>query len=110
MTYFTSGKVSHDPEPWTSQYGNRYNAPWSFGERIEFTHAPRPEFDNHNPILVSLRRMQEIQPKVSLNRRTWAYLSGLEGLGIAIGATRDQITHARKVLTRLANLTRTETS
>lgn len=36
-----------DPEPFVSQYQNRYIEPWSFGERIEFTFAPRPEFSQN---------------------------------------------------------------
>lgn len=61
--YMTSGRVHHDPEPYTGtllRWDGNDSGPYRFErppvtEGWEIVHDPRPEFDNHNPILVAFR-------------------------------------------------------
>lgn len=108
----TSGAHHADPLPYRHPddangdvAGLRYSYPIRFLSGTSI-HAPRPEFDNHNPVLVSFRKMQTLYPRQSINSRAWGYLSSLSSLGIALGASQDQITHARRVLRRLAYFTK----
>ncbi|WP_025157229.1 hypothetical protein [Leifsonia aquatica] len=63
MTGYTSGKTTHDPFPWVGEPGHA-NTPNRYGFRETGEGAPfwddvrfdpRPEYDNHNPILVAFR-------------------------------------------------------
>lgn len=127
MTGFTSGKISHDPEPWVSRRtGERYPEPDAAPETVltwGMDLAPRPEFEHHNPILVDFRRLmgeiiQTGSGTESPAQAEW-WIELLDGdphmdnpysWGDLAGSDQEQIDHARRVLTRLADLTRTETS
>lgn len=105
---FTSGKISHDPEPWQQPWPGlrRSNVPEKrFGDTAADAWAwnPRAVFDHHNPILV-------------LTRRVWPgpLSDGAEGIlgwrdGVSTGPnyTPEHIDHARRVLSKLAALTTT---
>lgn len=117
MTVFASKTprdLNHDPAPFVfPETGMRSAA--EFGPYI-----PRPEFDHAqhnepNPVLVAFREHVEV---VSPNKGDWAnvpnlagewlehfshYWEGFRGGRIARVGHR---THARRVLTRLANLSR----
>jgi hypothetical protein len=92
----TPRDLNRDPEPWRTQYGTRYpEGGWSFGERIEFTHDPRPEFDHAqhnapNPILVARRLLGPGVNIMYADLPRWP--------------TRDEIEHATTVLQRLTRL------
>lgn len=92
---FTSGKISHDPEPWIdTEDGERSpdsrQYPWA-------DYAPRPEYDNHNPILIAFREeFAAIGMPLALK-----YFD--ETAGPATD-TPEHIAHARRVLEKLAAL------
>lgn len=109
MNGYTSGKVSHDPEPWLSQFPGLHRferPPVTEGWRV--THKPRPEFDNHNPILVAFRS----QPDFDLWDMGFAMFTTFGGykdwekdhhyFRCFTVATDHQIAHARRVLTKYA--------
>jgi hypothetical protein len=80
--------------------GDRKAAGWPLGAVHEW--APRPEFDNPvNPILVQLRGEHAIAG-YGLADRARSMLSDLDRDWRA-DFTAEQIDHARRVLTRLAN-------
>lgn len=56
MSSVTSGKHHHDPKPYVDATGFRWTPP-TYGRdaHVSLTYAPRPEFDNHNPILAEYR-------------------------------------------------------
>lgn len=110
MSLYTSGKVHHDPEPYRTRFPTliRHRHPaWAplaedciYGPGCEY--APRPEYDNHNPILVDFRREAEAlgrsYPKDWLRVcKPWFWPDGFD----------THIAHARRVLTKLASLTTT---
>lgn len=105
---FTSGKTTHDPEPWLLSTGARFSETVAlmFPEVGRFglaDYAPRPEFDNHNPILVWLRALWG-DPNCGTHTEILRYMLNdvrLIGSEFTI-AERD---HARRVLTKLAALT-----
>lgn len=113
MTSFTSGKISHDPRAWIDVNGNRHSshrAQLRKGQTLEAfyakqgtIYAPRPEFDHHNPILAAFRgEVAGLGMPQSLK-----YFDETAGPSTD---TPEEIDHARRVLTKLANLTETETS
>lgn len=112
MTY-TSGKTTHDPEPYVDQWGIDRNAdgdPAGYDFDVQFHYAPRPEFDNHNPILVAYRRIPDIDlwdmgfamHATYGGEREWErpdhYFHSF------VVASPEQVKHARRVLTKLANI------
>src|SRR4051812_20244760 len=104
---FTSGKISHDPEPYLTGglIDPRTKHP-GHGRRV---YAPRPEFDNHNPILVELRRCIALgsdQAAMVQVLRNWIVFGKAE----KIPSSPAQTSHAWRVLTKLARLTETETA
>jgi hypothetical protein len=94
---YTSGKVSHDPLPWACAHGKRADEPWKL-DREDRRYDPRPEFDNHNPILVAFRKYNTANPELDTAE---GWLWGIEN-GHNDPATPEQIDHARRVLTKLA--------
>lgn len=100
MSAYTSGKVSHDPHPYINGYGSRFDreALYLGGLRLTNHYAPRPEFDNHNPILAEFRKGVTVDPE-----RDWTeiFLSTLPEWDSG------EVGHARRVLSKLAALTTT---
>lgn len=106
---FTSGKISHDPEPWQHSWkgvpGIRTATP---GLSLRHNtcpyctpqYAPRTEFDNHNPILVEFRR--SCPWDVAEAARIAAEWLEPPARPIPASASPEQIDHARRVLTKLA--------
>jgi hypothetical protein len=104
MSGYTSGKISHDPEPYEHQHdGCDYNGSrYSFRADDGCECAPRPEFDHHNPILVAYREYDERNAKVF---RTWAStMHGWSWDRFNFTPTPEQVAHARRVLEKLAAL------
>lgn len=103
MTGYTSGKVvTHDPQPWelylhnldmTLRYAYQPDDIWESCETL--TYAPRPQKDNHNPILVEFREFHGVAED---------WLEYLLSANSEDGWTRSHIDHARRVLTKLAAL------
>lgn len=119
MTLFSSKTprdLNCDPAPWRVVFG-----PWR-GARVdaqipESEHKPRPEFDHvqhnaPNPILVALRRRLDYQSLVGYpstsGRMAKTFLVSLHVHASPdyTGASDEHIAHARRVLTRLARLTK----
>lgn len=101
----TPRDLNHDHMPWADPCGWRSSS----GHIGVKTYAPRPEFDHAqhnppNPVLVALRRYVRVTGEALKEVRTVLY--ALDAGILNWGATDDQIDHARKVLTRLANLTK----
>jgi hypothetical protein len=112
MNGFTSGKATHDPEPWECKLHDGARGTdtecgvfWPVHDR---RHAPRPKFDNHNPILVAFRS----QPDIDLWDMGFAMFTTFGGykdwekdhhyFQCFTVATDHQIAHARRVLTKYA--------
>lgn len=105
----TPRDLNYDPQPFRDERGNRWILPVTFQPRT-FTHDPRPEFDHAqhnepNPIILDFRDM------VGIAQLWLEAIEGPEGDAFLAGTPKefgridaDHITHARKVLTRLANL------
>lgn len=109
MTGYTSGKTTRDPKPWLStatspdlRASEYLDDDWAF--------RPRPEYDNHNPILVGYRA----NPDIDLWDIGFAMFTSFGGnrdwderghyFHSFTIATPEQVDHARRVLTRVAAL------
>lgn len=115
MTYFTSGAVYHDPEPWaysrTSKSGDLlFGTPERAATRYDraMMHYPRPEFDHHNPVLEYFRADVRFG-----NVPHGTYLVWLNGVRVGmkfttpgVATTQEHIDHARRVLTKLEGLSK----
>lgn len=112
MTIFTSGTqalqgrtVNHDPEPYLWFSGGRSAKGSDWGSRPQCRYAPRPEYAVlDNPLLGALRDCKRFCPEDCEDALAW-----VEWLWQEDRAEGDQpahIDHARRVLTRLAALTR----
>jgi hypothetical protein len=102
MTGYTSGKTHHDPLPHIDAHGRRfeeaYTAPYRDCRQCTTTYDPRPEFDNHNPILSTIRECATIEPA------SWLDTPLIRG-ELPMAAYRvEHIDHARRVLSKLAAL------
>ncbi|WP_025157230.1 hypothetical protein [Leifsonia aquatica] len=103
MTGFTSGKGSKDPEPYVGiptpgGEGIRLERP-PVTEGWEVFLDPRPEYDNHNPVLVELRWDISV-----IGDPRWAVKNQLDALAWGewnTQATWEQRQHARRVLEKL---------
>ena len=105
----TPRDLNRDPEPFLDERGSRWISPVTFQPRT-FTYSPRPEFDHvqhnePNPILVDLRHNGEpdegrahYAADLALGGESWRYWMKR--------VPQSRIDHARRVLTRLANLTK----
>jgi hypothetical protein len=106
--YYTSGKISHDPSP---------NIDNATGRRVRSgfpvpgcTWAPRPEFDNHNPILAYLRASLGHYESFDGEEMNSAQIAadwldhGSLGDYAPELSSPTHINHARRVLTKLAAL------
>lgn len=104
-TYSSREPFNDDPEPWTNTQGMR------FAERDHvlglILFDPRPEFDRPqsnpmNSILLEFRRSApwDMGKAAAIEVR---WLSGPNPAPVPNTASRAQIEHARKVLTRLAS-------
>lgn len=119
MSQFSSGKqekLSGDPRPWLSTHG--LGGRWSHEarDRENDLFRPRPEFDRPltnpaNPILQSIRD----QGWSNLNNAgkwnelaEWLWWLGDESHKIFYWQSLESIAHARRVLTRIANLAKDE--
>lgn len=108
MSGMTSGKVYRDPLPWqaTTVYGahlGRYPNPVpGYGHW-----GPRDEFDNHNPILRYFRdEVARYGNPAHGDYARWLEPLSEPGRMTLSGKilTAEHIDHARRVLTKLANL------
>lgn len=106
MSGYTSGRVHKDPEPWRNPNDGRrssHGVKWISGRDL---YQPRPVYDNHNPILVELRRTVDLGaslPAMVQVFRNWFRFGKAE----KISATLAQANHAWRVLEKLAFLTMT---
>jgi hypothetical protein len=97
--YYTSGKISHDPYPVRIAGRDARSKRMLWPADV---YAPRPELDNHNPILVAYREYDERNARVF---RTWAStMHGWSWDRFNFTPTPEHIDHARRVLTKLAAL------
>lgn len=99
---FTSGKISQDPFPGIYADGVRCYLNNGMGPRRNErpTYSPRPEYDNHNPILVWLRAIWA-DPECGTHAQIIDYmLNDVRMIGSEF--TREQRAHARRVLAKLA--------
>lgn len=108
MMFSSRPPFNDDPWPWVTPTGTRGGYSEKYAHII--THKPRPEYDRPqhnptNPILVEYRGCRDeglpfTRPEVWAynllhpQHRAWAY------------ATPEQMKHAHRVLTRLANIQR----
>lgn len=111
MSGYTSGKTHHDPMPWINGAQLRGRRPFHIVgayPHIEPVYDPRPEFDNHNPILVWLRAIWE-DPNCGTHTEILDYLLNDPRMidSRRSDFTPERIDHARRVLTKLAALTTT---
>lgn len=110
-TYMTSGKHHADPEPWVftgTSTRTSFKGAWGLMQ----DYAPRPDFDNHNPVLVSFR--QHVQDDHSLVEESERWLRDMTPERITAGSLTavvglapwslnpEHIEHARRVLQKLA--------
>lgn len=116
----TPRDLNHDPEPWVTNEPE----PMRFGAELKprrgDRYDPRPEFDHAqhnepNPILAYILReaveldAQENPPILDLaNTALYILTAGLEVGEYDEAHTPGEINHARRVLTRLANLAEKE--
>lgn len=124
MTMFASRTprdLNRDPHPWLDPTADPRRTPfWRTSYRMTgMVYEPRPEFDHvqhnpPNPILVEVRLNCRTPEVDGWNARIAALYYIEEVLPDATYAqsvrrwTAEQIDHARRVLTRLANLTKGE--
>lgn len=103
MAGFTSGKVSHDPLPWLWEDGARSSGTAWEHAWTPSAYTPRPEFDNHNPILVAFR---EYMDNFGEDDGTEAFIRAEECASGALDAfyAPEHIDHAHRVLSKLAAL------
>lgn len=112
---FNSQKINTDPAPWRCVVDqSRADDPWAAGATPGgYSYEPRPKFDNTpNPVLVAFREFDAARAcsttghsaTLELQRMAWdaerdayAYWHDLPEI-----PTHAQMTHARKVLERLA--------
>lgn len=116
---YSSGKhrvVNADPTPWVGADGSRRARYSRFAPRFD----PRPEFDRPltneaNPILGAFRKHREavreagFEPTRVLLSELDQMVPGRDNIDTSAEddrVTSDQINHARRILTRLANLTK----
>ena len=114
MTQFSSRPpFNNDPEPYVYM--------WDRPRRANFrsartAHSPRPEFDRPqhnptNPILTEFRSTRAVSLNANHDIEWWAMLTPgyhYYRRGAIVDATNAQRDHARRVLTRLARLTKEE--
>lgn len=119
MTMFASktpSDLNHDPEPWEDPHGDNRHGPYGGWSS---TWNPRPEFDpvqhnEPNPALLELREnlaeagSVNAKPVISIRLMSlkWAEEEHNTGWQRFTPETLAHITHARKVLTRLARLSK----
>lgn len=109
MTIFTSTTdemlaARFDPEPWKDDFGGRYASISDVPDRYSAIFDPRPGYRApQNPILVALREGTEWDD-LPMRTRVRDQLDVLLNEPYMFDATPAQIEHARKVLTRLANV------
>lgn len=86
-----------DPEPWKDDFGDRYASISDVPDRYSAIYDPRPGYrPQQNPILAYAR--QRRAEGESFATILWRVNNG------GTSGTIAQIEHARKVLTRLANI------
>lgn len=108
MTIFKSQQVNLDPEPWLCDYEIDGKPVRSFFDgHGRYTWAPRREqFDTPvNRVLLAFREDVRLNPYTAgFRMQAEVWLIGIDfGLGQHNGSTQQEIDHARRVLTRLAN-------
>lgn len=110
----TPRDLNYDPEPFLDERWSRWIIPVTFQPRT-FTYSPRPEFDHvqHNePNLVLSDARIALRQGISASEILRRINYSVSGAGHYITLNweritdRDMIDHARRVLTRLANLTK----
>lgn len=106
----TPRDLNHDPAPFLDERGSRWISPVTFQPRT-FTYSPRPEFDHAqhnepNPILMAFRRdAEEMKRELGWDTQTTARSWGRDAFYSFVDMYPTEfLDHARKVLTRLANL------
>lgn len=112
--------LNHDPHPWRDQTG-RYSTENAYWSGFPRTFDPRPEFDHaqHNPVNRLLRDFRAIDGgrgeyarwlrDLDANPHWWTLQPGTGIMaGVTVGYAPEEIAHARRVLTRLANLAEKE--
>ncbi|PRB08795.1 hypothetical protein [Microbacterium sp. MYb64] len=105
----TPRDLNHDPEPMVYPFSGQ-RAPYA-DESLGWIFSPRPEFDHvqhnaPNPILVWAR---EVGVDAALGEVTFSSGSYLVETWVgAVQVTSEHVVHARRVLTRLANLAKSE--
>lgn len=98
--HMTSGKIHRDPDPWVFPDGLRWDFP--VFDNVELPYEPRPEYDNHDPIIASFRMLYaRATPEIRANAAVH-YLASVRDMGIALGMTEKQRDHARRILRRVA--------
>jgi hypothetical protein len=122
---FTSGKISNDLWPYVRTYNGadetRIDAPQAsqnkarfengFGEIVITVYRPRSEFDHHNPILVAFRDAEHAGATAQDVLDDFAgYQVEYPGAQVMAEASGDytieHVNHARRVLSKLATLTK----
>lgn len=105
--YMTSGLITRDPEPYIvpmhHYVGDSYTVAYrSMSPTHDSEYAPRPEFDNHDPIIASFRGLYgRATPAIRANAAVH-YLASVRDMGIAIGMSKEQRDHSRRILRLLA--------
>lgn len=113
MTGYTSGKTHSDTLPWkwigntSGAFSGRCSAdvPQDAQHAYHGEYDPRPEYDNHNPILVAMR--QELDCYASAVDAAADWLHSIERGDHDETISDDKLDHARRVLSKLAALTTT---
>lgn len=124
MSVIESGDLNHDPEPWVArpQFRSEIGAPKHHAGSVECAtwcvKEPRPEFDHAqhnepNPILVAFRGWL-VEPIDLPDAAQWWLAQMTDGTREPLssayramretGANATEYDHARRVLTRLADL------
>lgn len=104
MTGLTSGKSHKDPQPYMHRASGE-RAATHYNGWMEY--APRPRYDNHNPILTRFRTHRGETPidlYLDYTDEKAERDPVLVEIVFSVKATPEQIRHAHRVLTKLANV------
>ena len=105
MSGYTSGKATHDPRPWLHDHHvecHENGGRMATNNGIGNIYDPRPEYDNHNPMLADFRSIISSRSVFTPRDLADFWLEHWEE--VSHGESAAHIDHAHRVLSKLAAL------